>query len=60
MQQNSPKFTKNWPKLAKSAEICSKIISLKNFEIPPKMKILMFFKTKNLYIDKAPKHVLTI
>jgi hypothetical protein len=41
MQQNLPK----------TAKICPKTISLGNFEIPPKIEILMFFhETKSLYV----------
>jgi hypothetical protein len=37
------------------------MISLKNFEIPPKIEILIFFKkNKILYIEDAPKHGSTI
>jgi hypothetical protein len=32
---------------------------LRNIEIPPKIEILNFFKIINLYVDEAPKHVLT-
>jgi hypothetical protein len=37
MQQNLPK----------TAKICPKTISLRNFEMPPKIEILVFFKNKN-------------
>jgi hypothetical protein len=33
--------------VAKSAQICPKMISLRNFEIPPKIEILVFFEGKN-------------
>jgi hypothetical protein len=33
-----------YPKLPKTVKICPKTISLENFEIPPKIEILMFFK----------------
>jgi hypothetical protein len=32
------------PKLPKTAKICPKTINLRNFEIPPKIEILVFFK----------------
>jgi hypothetical protein len=49
------------PKLPKFGKMCPKTISLKNFEIPPKIEILTFFSKKNiLYVDDALKHVLTI
>jgi hypothetical protein len=40
MQQILPKIC---PKLPKSAQ-------RRNFEIPPKIKILVFFKNKNFYV----------
>jgi hypothetical protein len=40
---NLPKFTQNCPK---SAKICLQISSSRNFEIPPKIEILVFFKKK--------------
>jgi hypothetical protein len=43
MQENLPKSTQNCPKLPKSAQ-------RRNFEIPPKIKILVFFKNKNFYV----------
>jgi hypothetical protein len=43
MQQNLPKTAQNCPNLPKSAQ-------KQNFEIPPKIKILVFFKNKNLYM----------
>jgi hypothetical protein len=39
MQQNLPKTAQNCPKLPKSAQ-------KRNFEIPPKFEILVFFKNK--------------
>jgi hypothetical protein len=46
------------PKLPKFAKIFPKTISLRNFEIPPKIEILIFFpKKKMLYVEEAPKHV---
>jgi hypothetical protein len=43
MQQNLPKTAQNCQNLLKSAQ-------RQNFEIPPKIEILVFFKTKNLYV----------
>jgi hypothetical protein len=43
MQQNLPKTAQNCQNLLKSAQ-------RQNFEIPPKIEILMFFKNKNLYV----------
>jgi hypothetical protein len=41
---------------AKSAQNCPKTISLKNFEMPPKFEIFIFFKKlKNTYAKKALK-----
>jgi hypothetical protein len=36
--------------VAKSAQNCPKTISLENFEIPPKIEILMFFKKLKAYV----------
>jgi hypothetical protein len=61
MLQNLPKFALNYPKLSNFAEICPKTISFRNFEIPPKIEILIFFKKKEiLYVEEAPKYVLAI
>jgi hypothetical protein len=35
---------------AKFVQICPKTISLGNFEIPPKIEILMFFKKLKTYV----------
>jgi hypothetical protein len=43
MQENFPKSAQNCPNLPKSAQ-------RQNFEIPPKIEILVFFKNKNFYI----------
>jgi hypothetical protein len=43
MQQNLPKSTQNYSKLPKFANICPKTISLRNFEMPLKIEILVFF-----------------
>jgi hypothetical protein len=40
---NVAEFAQNCPKLPKSAQ-------RQNFEIPPKIKILMFFKDINFYV----------
>jgi hypothetical protein len=51
----------NSPKLPNFVKICPKSTSLRNFEILPKIKILIyFFKQKILYVEDAPKHVLTV
>jgi hypothetical protein len=50
MQQNLPKFAQNCPKLPKFAKICPKTISLRNFGMPLKIEILVFFKNKNFYM----------
>jgi hypothetical protein len=44
LQQNTPKFAQNWVNLPNYAKICPKTNSLRNFKIPPKIEILMFFK----------------
>jgi hypothetical protein len=49
MQQNLPKSAQNClklPKIAKIAKICPKTISSRNFEIPPKIEILVIFQKK--------------
>jgi hypothetical protein len=43
MQQILPKTAQNCPNLPKSA-------LRQNFEIPPKIEILVFFKNKNYYV----------
>jgi hypothetical protein len=40
---NAAKSAQNCPKLSKSAQ-------KRNFEIPPKIEILVFFKNKNFYV----------
>jgi hypothetical protein len=37
-----PKTTQNYPKLPNFVKTCPKTISLRNFEIPPKIEILFF------------------
>jgi hypothetical protein len=46
----------------KSAQICPKAISLRNFEIPPKIEILISSKKKETlqHIKEGPKYVLSI
>jgi hypothetical protein len=46
MQQNLPKSAQNYLKLPKTTKICPETISSRNFEIPPKIEILVFFKIK--------------
>jgi hypothetical protein len=36
--------------VVESAQICPKTISLRNFEMPPKIEILVFLKNKNFYV----------
>jgi hypothetical protein len=47
---NAPEFTQICPKLPKFAKICPKIINLRNFEMPPKIEILVFLKNENLCV----------
>jgi hypothetical protein len=47
---NVAKSAQMYPKLPKFVEICPKTISLSNFEMPPKIEILIFFKNKNLCV----------
>jgi hypothetical protein len=48
------------PKLPKPAQSCPKTISSKNFEIPLKIGILVFFQKKLLCAKGAMKHVYTV
>jgi hypothetical protein len=58
---NGEEFAQICQKLPKIAKIYPKIISLRNFEIPPKNEILMVFKRQKISVKKiTPKHVLTI
>jgi hypothetical protein len=41
---NVAKFAQISPNLPKFAEICPKTFSLWNFEVPPKIEILVFFQ----------------
>jgi hypothetical protein len=50
----------NSPKLQNFVKICSKTLRLRNFEIPPKIEILVFPKKKILFVEDAPKLVLAI
>jgi hypothetical protein len=47
---NAAEFAQNYAKLPKFAKIYPKTISLRNFEMPPKIEILVFFKNKNFYV----------
>jgi hypothetical protein len=46
--------------VAKCTQICPKTISSRNFEIPPKIEILVFFQKKLLSVEGALKHEHTI
>jgi hypothetical protein len=46
MQQNLPKTAQN----CQNCQNLLKYAQRQNFEIPPKIKILMFIKNKNLYV----------
>jgi hypothetical protein len=48
-------FAQNCPKLSNFVKICLKTISLRNFEIPPKMEILIFFQKNTLNVEDTPK-----
>ena len=50
----------NSPKLPNFVKICPKSTSLRNFEILPEIKILIFYRNKILYVEDAPKHVHTV
>jgi hypothetical protein len=47
---NAVESTQNCPKLPKFAKIYPKTISFGNFEIPPKIEILMFFTKLKAYV----------
>jgi hypothetical protein len=47
---NAAGSAQNCKKLSKFAKICPKTISLRNFEMPPKIEILVFFENKNFYV----------
>jgi hypothetical protein len=47
MQQNLPKSALDSPKLSSFAEHCPKRSRFRNFEIPPIIEILIFFKKIN-------------
>jgi hypothetical protein len=52
MRQNLPKSAQNYPKTAK---ICPKTISSRNFEIPSKIEILVFFRKKTSMCTRGTK-----
>jgi hypothetical protein len=43
-------YSKIYPKLPKFAKICPKTIRMRNFEMPPKIEISVFFQNKNFYV----------
>jgi hypothetical protein len=47
---NVAKSAQIYPKLPKFAKFCPKTISLRNFEMPPKIEILVFLKNENFYV----------
>jgi hypothetical protein len=49
-KKNLPKSAQNCPKLPKFAKICPKTISLRDFEMPQKIEILVFLKNKKIYV----------
>jgi hypothetical protein len=49
---NAAKFAQICPKLPKTTKIYLKTFSLRNFEIPPKFEIFIFFQKKILHIAK--------
>jgi hypothetical protein len=53
---NAVEFAQKFQNLPKFA---FKIYSFRNFEIRPKINILLFFKKNNLNVKEAPKHVPT-
>jgi hypothetical protein len=53
-------FAQNCPKLSNFVKICPKTISLRNFEIPPKIEILIIFQKNTLNVEDTPKHVPTV
>jgi hypothetical protein len=58
---NAAEYAQNCPKLPKFAKIYPKTISLRNFEMPPKIEIFVFLKKKKfLCVEEALEYVLTI
>jgi hypothetical protein len=53
-------FAQICPKLSNFAKIYPKAISLRNFENPPKIEILIFFKKQTQYTEDKPNYVLTV
>jgi hypothetical protein len=55
---NVAKSAQNCLKLPKTTKICPKTISSRNFEIPPKIEIFVFYqkKFKIPCVEGAPKH----
>jgi hypothetical protein len=53
MQQNLPKFAQICPTLPK-------FVLRQNFEVPPKIKILVFFKKIILHLEEALEHVFLV
>jgi hypothetical protein len=51
MQQNLPRSAQNYLKLSKTTKICPETINSRTFEIPPRIKILVFFQN----CPKLPK-----
>jgi hypothetical protein len=47
---NAAESTQICPKLPKFAKICPKTIRMRNFEMPPKIEISVFFQNKNFYV----------
>jgi hypothetical protein len=54
---NIAKSAQICPKLPKIAKIYPQTISSRNFEIPPKIEILVFFIKQLPGVERTPKHV---
>jgi hypothetical protein len=52
---NTTKSAQICSKLPKTAKICPKTINSRNFEIPPKIEILVFFQKKTFMCREGTK-----
>jgi hypothetical protein len=58
---NAAKSVQIYPKLPNFAKSCPKTISLRNFEMPPKIEILVFLKKKkSIYRGSTRIYVLRL
>jgi hypothetical protein len=60
MHENLPRIAQSYPNMLKTARIWPKTISLRNYEILPKIEILVLFYKKIQYVEEASKRVPTV